>query len=165
MRVVASRLLLCGLLACGGCAVQPPSAPGVVVMPPAGKDLAQFQREDASCRGIALQQLASVPADARQRQSDIVYAQCMAANGNQVQSFTAGWASPPDTRYWSFYDPWYGPGASVLFLGRSHHQFDHGHFDHDHFAHDHFAHDHFAHDHFAHGGFGHHGFPHASHHS
>ena len=44
---------LTGLLALSACAVVPPSGPSVFVLPPPGKDYAQFQREDFACRGQA----------------------------------------------------------------------------------------------------------------
>jgi hypothetical protein len=52
-----SFALLLGTLAFGGCAVAPPAGPTVLALPPAGKDLAQFQRDDATCRGYAQQQI------------------------------------------------------------------------------------------------------------
>src|SRR5690348_7581346 len=36
-----------------GCAVAPPSGPSVLALPPKGKALAVFQREDAGCRNYA----------------------------------------------------------------------------------------------------------------
>jgi hypothetical protein len=48
---------LTGLLAVGACAVAPPTGPNVLVLPPEGKDLAQFQREDGACRSYAQQQI------------------------------------------------------------------------------------------------------------
>jgi hypothetical protein len=52
-----SVVLLLWTFALGACAIAPPSGPSVLVLPPEGKNLAQFQREDASCRGYALQQI------------------------------------------------------------------------------------------------------------
>jgi hypothetical protein len=40
--------LLLGTL--GACAVAPPRGPAIVALPPAGRDLAQFQQEDDTCR-------------------------------------------------------------------------------------------------------------------
>jgi hypothetical protein len=50
-------LLVPGILGLMACAVPPPTDPTVLVLPPEGKDLVQFQQEDASCRGYALQQI------------------------------------------------------------------------------------------------------------
>jgi hypothetical protein len=52
-----SVVLLLGTLALGACAIAPPAGPSVLVLPPEGKNLAQFQQEDTSCRGYALQQI------------------------------------------------------------------------------------------------------------
>jgi hypothetical protein len=52
-----SVVLPLGKFALGACAIAPPSGPSVLVLPPEGKNLAQFQREDAFCRGYALQQI------------------------------------------------------------------------------------------------------------
>ena len=43
-----------GLMACAG---PPPTDPTLLALPPEGKDLVQFQQEDTSCRGYALQQI------------------------------------------------------------------------------------------------------------
>jgi Glycine-zipper domain len=53
-----SSPLLLGTLVLGACGVAPPAGPTVLALPPAGKDLAQFQRDDATCRGYAQQQFA-----------------------------------------------------------------------------------------------------------
>jgi hypothetical protein len=52
-----SSPLLLSTLVLGACAVAPPSGPTVPALPPAGKDLAQFQRDDSTCRGYAQQQI------------------------------------------------------------------------------------------------------------
>jgi hypothetical protein len=49
--------LLLGTLVLSACAVAPPTGPTVLVLPPAGKDLAQFQVDDSTCRGYAVQQI------------------------------------------------------------------------------------------------------------
>lgn len=46
-----------GILALAACAVALPTGPAVVALPPEGKNLAQFQQEDAGCRGYAQQQI------------------------------------------------------------------------------------------------------------
>ena len=50
-------LLVPGILGLMACAVPPPTDPTLLALPPEGKDLVQFQQEDASCRGYALQQI------------------------------------------------------------------------------------------------------------
>jgi hypothetical protein len=42
-------------LVLGGCAVQPPTAPTVMALPPPGKSLAAFQQDDYACRNFAQQ--------------------------------------------------------------------------------------------------------------
>jgi len=37
----------------GACAVPPPAGPSITALPPAGKDFAQFQREDFHCQQVA----------------------------------------------------------------------------------------------------------------
>ena len=56
MRLTKSIAVLFGTLALAACAVEPPTGPDVVAMPGPGKTLLQFQGEDATCRGYALQQ-------------------------------------------------------------------------------------------------------------
>jgi Glycine-zipper domain len=48
---------LTAMLALGACAVVPPTGPAVLALPPQGKDLAQFQQEDGSCREYAAAQI------------------------------------------------------------------------------------------------------------
>jgi hypothetical protein len=48
---------LAWMLALGACATALPTGPDVVVVPPVGKVLSQFQQEDVSCRGYAQQQI------------------------------------------------------------------------------------------------------------
>ena len=56
---------LLGSLALGACVATPPTGPDVVAMPGPGKTLAQFQQDDATCRGYAQQQIGGVePAQA-----------------------------------------------------------------------------------------------------
>jgi hypothetical protein len=52
-----SPALLIGTLALTACAAAQPTAPEVLALPPAGKDLAQFQQDDLACRGFAQQQI------------------------------------------------------------------------------------------------------------
>jgi hypothetical protein len=48
--------LLLGLIAIGACTITP-TGPAILALPPAGKDLSQFQGEDDACRGYAEQQI------------------------------------------------------------------------------------------------------------
>ncbi len=53
-RLAVSAPLLAGL---GACAVSPPTGPSVMVLPGQGKTYAQFQADDAACRGAAAQSI------------------------------------------------------------------------------------------------------------
>jgi hypothetical protein len=53
----SSVMLLLRMLALGACAATLPAGASVLVVPPEGKNLAQFQQEDATCRGYALRQI------------------------------------------------------------------------------------------------------------
>jgi hypothetical protein len=54
-----TRIWILGLVAIGlgACTVAPPRGPSVVALPPAGKDFAQFQREDGFCQQTAMNTL------------------------------------------------------------------------------------------------------------
>jgi hypothetical protein len=82
----ASSAAVAGMLALGACAAALPSAPSVIGLPPAGKDLSQFQQEDASCRAYASQQLGGSAGSsyALQQRYDIAYTQCMYSKGDTV---------------------------------------------------------------------------------
>ena len=61
---------------------------------------------------------ASASALTLQRLYDTAYAQCMAANGNRVQSFA--WAYPPygyPDAFLAYYGPWFGPPVAFGFFG------------------------------------------------
>jgi outer membrane lipoprotein SlyB len=45
-----------------GCAVRPPTGPTILAVPPEGKNLAQFQQEEANCRNYAFNQIGITPA-------------------------------------------------------------------------------------------------------
>src|SRR5271166_170859 len=131
--------VLLGALALGACAVTPPQGPAVVALPPQGKDLAQFQQEDTTCRGYAQQQLASgsvtgtasASAAELQQHYDIAYAQCMAASGNRLQQFPMAWLYGPygyPYFYPGFYSPWFVPSVSLGFFGGFGTRFHHDHF-------------------------------------
>lgn len=55
-RLSVSAALL-GTLVLGACVAAPPTGPNVAVMPGAGKNLAQFQQDDYTCRGYAQQSI------------------------------------------------------------------------------------------------------------
>jgi len=57
----ALAALLGGFLL-AGCAVRPPTGPTVLAVPPEGKNLAQFQQEEANCRNYAFNQIGISPA-------------------------------------------------------------------------------------------------------
>ncbi|WP_206664516.1 hypothetical protein [Dankookia rubra] len=52
-----STAALAGALALSACAVAPPTGPTALMFPPQGKNLTQFNQEDAACRGYAQQQI------------------------------------------------------------------------------------------------------------
>lgn len=62
IRPLLTTLAACGVLA--ACAVAPPAGPTVLASPPQGKDLGQFQQEDAQCRAYALGQAGMTPQQA-----------------------------------------------------------------------------------------------------
>ena len=84
------------------CAAVAPTGPNIVALPPPGKDLAQFQQEDARCRGYAQEQLAA-PAP---------------AGTAAPTSSTAFWPYGPlgyPYPYPGFYGPWFDGGILVGF--------------------------------------------------
>ena len=50
-----------------GCAVRPPTGPTILAIPPEGKNLAQFQQEEANCRNYAFNQIGISPAEGADR--------------------------------------------------------------------------------------------------
>ncbi len=114
----ALATLLGGILL-AGCAVRPPTGPTVLAVPPEGKNLGQFQQEEANCRNYAFNQIGISPAEGAnnaqtssyslQARYDQAYAQCLASTGNQVQTATA-FASPYGYGYYPAYGyPYYSP--------------------------------------------------------
>ncbi|HTH46741.1 MAG TPA: hypothetical protein VMB21_04455, partial [Candidatus Limnocylindria bacterium] len=124
MRRAGAISVLFGTAALAACAVAVPTGPEVVVVPPVGKNLTQFQTEDASCRGYAQKLTApAAPQDSTaqgtagaagggvgtaagaspqaasagelQYRYDVAYAQCMVASGNQIRSFPPAWSYRP----------------------------------------------------------------------
>jgi len=75
------------VLAFAGCATVP-TGPQVMVLPGSNKNLAQFEADDASCRGWASRQIGASSNDgaakSMQDRYDVAYVQCMYASGNQV---------------------------------------------------------------------------------
>jgi hypothetical protein len=57
MSRVTPCLVLGATLALGACAVAPPTGPSVMALPGPGKNLPDFQRDDAGCRQYADQQI------------------------------------------------------------------------------------------------------------
>jgi hypothetical protein len=51
------------LMAVAGCAVQPPSGPSAMAMPPAGKSYEQFTAEDNYCRQVAANRVGPGPSE------------------------------------------------------------------------------------------------------
>src|SRR5258708_31071862 len=65
MAWMARWITLAGGLLPGACAVGPPTGASVMALPAKGKDLAQFQNDDLSCRQYAWNQIGgTAPADA-----------------------------------------------------------------------------------------------------
>jgi hypothetical protein len=65
MAWMARWITLAAGLLLGACAVAPPTGPTVMALPAKGKDLAQFQNDDLSCRQYAWNQIGgTAPADA-----------------------------------------------------------------------------------------------------
>lgn len=86
MQIVKSLMLL---LLLASCTATVPSGPGVLVLPGAEKNLAQFHRDDADCREFAREPLATSPTklqsdDEGQRLYDIGFVQCMYHKGHRV---------------------------------------------------------------------------------
>jgi hypothetical protein len=87
-------LLLTAALALPGCAGLP-TGPSVMVLPGDGKTAEQFRAEDVRCRQMASADLRTAPAGTVpvQGRFDMVYMQCMYAEGNQIPVAGRGWRS------------------------------------------------------------------------
>jgi hypothetical protein len=141
---------LAAALLSSACVVPPPAGPSVGALPPKGKDAAQFQQDDFTCRQYASQMLNGAQAAqyswaAQQQQYDQDYTQCMTAHGNIAPVATAGvpayaypyypypyypyaYADP----YYPYGYPWYwgapvGFGTSFVFVGHGHRHGGHFH--------------------------------------
>jgi hypothetical protein len=69
------------------CASAPPTEPGVLALPGAGKSLEQFNADDLECRRHAGTQAAGVVSGSwtdQQRRYDYAYIQCMYVKGHKV---------------------------------------------------------------------------------
>ncbi len=127
MRAKNAFLVQAGALALCACAVTPAvMGPSVIVLPPQGKDLTQFQGEDASCRQYAATIVAksanpnsAASISQQQQQYDIAYAQCMAAAGNQLAPSAIRYAPnfPYVDAYPAYYGPWFGSTIGLGFVG------------------------------------------------
>ena len=128
----ASFGALAAMLLLGACARGVPTGPAVLGLPPSGKDLAQFQGEDASCRAYAAQQIGAVSgARDLQPQYDAAYAQCMSSKGNNVQSLAMLWGFQPlFPDYYAGYYPIYGPLYAGTIFGFANGGGAHGHHHH-----------------------------------
>jgi hypothetical protein len=141
-----------GILALCACAVAPPAGPNVIALPPQGKDLGQFQREDASCRQYAAM-IGSGPG------SQTPTPLPARSSSNMTLPMRNAWPlmgitwDPNPIRYTPYYDaygvyaypayygPWFGPTIGVGSIGVFGPRFHHAVFAH--------------HPGFAHGGFSH----------
>lgn len=79
-----------------------PTAPSIMALPGAGKTHEQFRTDDARCRKVAATELQTTPPGTvpAQGRYDIVYSQCMYAEGNLIPVPGRGWRSrdlPPST--------------------------------------------------------------------
>ncbi len=129
----AVPVTLAALLALGACAAVPPTGPSVMALPPAGKDLATFHADDASCRQYAAAQtpgsnVSAASTAALQQNYDIAYSQCMASKGNSVRNQPG---PPIVVAYPPYpYPYWFG---GPVFVGSAfafrhfHHHHDDGH--------------------------------------
>lgn len=89
------------------CAPAPPTEPGVLALPGAGKSLEQFNADDLECRRHAGTQAAGVVTGSwtdQQRRFDYAYIQCMYVKGQKVPvpgqftSAPAGGPPPPPAK-------------------------------------------------------------------
>lgn len=97
MRLLAGRLVAFVAVATAmleGCAGMP-TAPSVLVLPGEGKTPDQFRADDLHCREGAAAELQSTPKGtvSDQGRYDMVYMQCMYAQGNQIPLPGRGWRS------------------------------------------------------------------------
>ncbi len=110
MASLTRRISLAAPLLLGACAAVPPTGPSVLALPAKGKDLAQFQEEDAACRQYAAAPIgdalaAGYSSAALQQRYDIGYIQCMTAKGNIAPVVTGA----PGYRYYPYRAyPYYG---------------------------------------------------------
>jgi hypothetical protein len=156
MAWMARSIALVVTLLLGACVAPPPTGPTVAALASKGKDPAQFQQDDLSCRQLAFDGIApeeQYSAMAQQQRYDLGYVQCMTARGNIAPVMAAG-AAPYGYPYYPtgygypyaypypypyaypyaypYGYPWYwgapvgGVGAS-FFFGSGHGHGHHGH--------------------------------------
>jgi hypothetical protein len=85
------------LLALSGAAcASSPTGPSVLVLPGTGKSFEQFRADDARCRQIAGREMQTTEGGSVSPQSryDMLYVQCMYAEGNRVPVAGGGLRSP-----------------------------------------------------------------------
>jgi len=89
------RLIVAATLVTTACA-SAPTGPSVLVLPGRGKSDDQFRAEDARCRQRAASELQTTDHGTvtAQGRYDMVYMQCMYAEGNQIPVPGRGWRSP-----------------------------------------------------------------------
>ena len=88
------RLIVAATLVTTACA-SAPTGPSVLVLPGRGKSDDQFRAEDARCRQRAASELQTTDHGTvtAQGRYDMVYMQCMYAEGNQIPVPGRGWRS------------------------------------------------------------------------
>jgi hypothetical protein len=91
-RLVLLLIVMTGVTA--GCA-STLTGPSVLALPGSGKNAEQFRAADSQCRQVAASELQTAPEGtvSDQRRYDMVYVQCMYAEGHQVQVPGRGWRS------------------------------------------------------------------------
>jgi hypothetical protein len=87
-------VLVAGAAVLPGCAGLP-TGPSMLVLPGDGKTAEQFRAEDIRCRQMAAGELQATPEGSVSPQGryDMVYMQCMYAEGNQIPLAGRGWRS------------------------------------------------------------------------
>src|SRR5919197_4542314 len=91
---IPRSLLALAVMLPAGCATTP-TGPSVLVLPGEGKSHDQFRVEDERCRRVAAGELQTTPSGEvpAQGRYDMVYMQCMYAEGNQIPLPGRGWRS------------------------------------------------------------------------
>ena len=94
-KTIRCLALMAVTMAIAACA-STPTGPSALVLPGPGKSHDQFRAEDARCRQHAASELQTTERGTLSDQGryDLVYIQCMYAEGNQVPVPGSGWRSP-----------------------------------------------------------------------